>query len=138
MYEQINSQFLSLGKTFADAAVKAQGVALAGFEKIADVLREEERIRELRGENFGKGNPKPESEGSRRLLAAAAGGRVRPDVAHRHAAQHQAMVHGAVHGRWLCGRLRGAVAGQATAQHANEVAGGLEAAAGQGHSAPDR
>ena len=37
MYEQINSQFLSLGKTFADAAVKAQGVALAGFEKIADV-----------------------------------------------------------------------------------------------------
>ncbi|TAH47813.1 MAG: phasin family protein [Elusimicrobia bacterium] len=37
MYEQFNSQFLSLGKTFADAAVKAQGVALAGFEKIADV-----------------------------------------------------------------------------------------------------
>ena len=37
MYEQSNSQFLSLGKTFADAAVKAQGVALAGFEKIADV-----------------------------------------------------------------------------------------------------
>ena len=37
MHEQINSQFLSLGKTFADAAVKAQGVALAGFEKIADV-----------------------------------------------------------------------------------------------------
>ena len=36
-----------------------------------------ERIRELRGENFGKGSPKPESEGSRRLLAAAAGGRVR-------------------------------------------------------------
>ena len=35
MYEQINSQFLSLGKNFADAAVKAQGVALAGFEQIA-------------------------------------------------------------------------------------------------------
>jgi len=35
MYEQMNSQFLSLGKNFADAAVKAQGVALAGFEKIA-------------------------------------------------------------------------------------------------------
>jgi phasin family protein len=37
MYEQMNSQFLSLGKNFADAAVKAQGVALAGFEKIADL-----------------------------------------------------------------------------------------------------
>lgn len=37
MYEQINSQFLSLGKNFADAAIKAQGVALTGFEKIADV-----------------------------------------------------------------------------------------------------
>lgn len=37
MYEQFNSQFLSLGKNFADAAVKAQGVALAGFEKIADL-----------------------------------------------------------------------------------------------------
>lgn len=37
MYEQINSQFLSLGKNFADAAVKAQSVALAGFEKIADL-----------------------------------------------------------------------------------------------------
>jgi phasin family protein len=37
MYEQINSQFLSLGKNFADAAFKAQGIALAGFEKIADL-----------------------------------------------------------------------------------------------------
>lgn len=37
MYEQMNSQFLSLGKNFADAAVKAQSVALAGFEKIADL-----------------------------------------------------------------------------------------------------
>lgn len=36
-----------------------------------------ERIRALRGESFGKGNPKPESEGSRRLLEAAAGGAVR-------------------------------------------------------------
>ncbi|RVT97421.1 LLM class flavin-dependent oxidoreductase [Rhodovarius crocodyli] len=36
-----------------------------------------ERIRELRGESFGKGNPKPESIGSKRLLEAAAGGRVR-------------------------------------------------------------
>jgi phasin family protein len=37
MYEQMNSQFLSLGKNFADAAVKAQSVALAGFERIADL-----------------------------------------------------------------------------------------------------
>jgi hypothetical protein len=37
MYAQINSQFLSLGKNFADAAVKAQSVALASFEKIADL-----------------------------------------------------------------------------------------------------
>lgn len=37
MYEQMNSQFLSLGKNFADAAVKAQGVALSGFEKMADL-----------------------------------------------------------------------------------------------------
>ena len=37
MYEQMNSQFLSLGKSFADAAVKAQSVALASFEKIADL-----------------------------------------------------------------------------------------------------
>ncbi len=34
MYEQMNSQFLSLGKNFADAAVKAQSVALASFESI--------------------------------------------------------------------------------------------------------
>ncbi len=36
-----------------------------------------ERIRELRGANFGKGSPKPESEGSRRLMRIASGGRVR-------------------------------------------------------------
>ncbi len=35
MYDQMNSQFLSLGKNFADAAMKAQSVALAGFESIA-------------------------------------------------------------------------------------------------------
>ncbi|MBK7012516.1 MAG: phasin family protein [Xanthomonadales bacterium] len=35
MYEQMNSQFLSLGKNFADAAVKAQSVALASFESTA-------------------------------------------------------------------------------------------------------
>ncbi|HET9032487.1 MAG TPA: phasin family protein [Dokdonella sp.] len=35
MYEQMNSQFLSLGKNFADAAAQAQSVALAGFESIA-------------------------------------------------------------------------------------------------------
>lgn len=37
MYAQINSQFLSFGKNFADVAVKAQSVALSGFERIADV-----------------------------------------------------------------------------------------------------
>ena len=36
-----------------------------------------ERIRALRGDSFGKLQPKPESEGSRRLLEAAAGGAVR-------------------------------------------------------------
>ncbi|MCK8784388.1 LLM class flavin-dependent oxidoreductase [Roseomonas sp. NAR14] len=36
-----------------------------------------ERIRELRGERFGQGTPKPQSEGSRRLLEAAKGGAVR-------------------------------------------------------------
>jgi alkanesulfonate monooxygenase len=36
-----------------------------------------ERIRDIRGESIGKGSAKPQSEGSRRLLEAAAGGRVR-------------------------------------------------------------
>ncbi len=36
-----------------------------------------DRIRELRGDRFGKVHPKPESEGSRRLLTAASGGAVR-------------------------------------------------------------
>ena len=35
MYEQMNSQFLSLGKNFADAAAKAQSLAMANFESIA-------------------------------------------------------------------------------------------------------
>ncbi len=37
MYEQFNSQVLALGKNFADATVKAQSLALAGFERIADL-----------------------------------------------------------------------------------------------------
>lgn len=35
MYEQMNSQFLSLGKNFADVAAKVQSVAMSGFESIA-------------------------------------------------------------------------------------------------------
>ncbi len=37
MYEQFNTQLLSLGKNFADAAVKAQGLTLEGFERIAEL-----------------------------------------------------------------------------------------------------
>lgn len=37
MYEQFNSQLMALGKNFADATVKAQGVTLEGFERIADL-----------------------------------------------------------------------------------------------------
>jgi Zn-dependent M32 family carboxypeptidase len=37
MFEQINSQVLAFGKNFADAAFKAQTVALESFEKIADI-----------------------------------------------------------------------------------------------------
>lgn len=44
------------------------------WERARDIL---DRIRALRGDNFGKANPKPESEGSRRLIEAAKGGRVR-------------------------------------------------------------
>ncbi|NMJ44475.1 LLM class flavin-dependent oxidoreductase [Roseomonas sp. JC162] len=44
------------------------------WDRARDIL---ERIRALRGDAFGKANPKPESEGSRRLLEAAKGGRVR-------------------------------------------------------------
>jgi len=37
MFEQFNSQVLAFGKNFADAAFKAQTVALESFEKIADI-----------------------------------------------------------------------------------------------------
>ncbi|MBS0438134.1 MAG: phasin family protein, partial [Proteobacteria bacterium] len=35
MYEQINSQFLALSKSFADNAFKAQNLAAEGMERIA-------------------------------------------------------------------------------------------------------
>lgn len=35
MYEQFNSQLLALGKNFADATIKAQGLTLESFERIA-------------------------------------------------------------------------------------------------------
>lgn len=52
---------------------------LAGTEEgaWARARRILERIRELRGDSFGKGSPKPESIGSKRLLDAASGGPVR-------------------------------------------------------------
>ncbi len=37
MFEQINTQSLNLGKTYADAFVKAQGLALASFERITEL-----------------------------------------------------------------------------------------------------
>src|SRR6478735_8854681 len=37
MFEQINTQSLALGKSYADAFVKAQGLALAGFERITEL-----------------------------------------------------------------------------------------------------
>ena len=38
MYEQFNSkQFISLSKQFSDAAFKAHGLAIAGFEKAVDL-----------------------------------------------------------------------------------------------------
>jgi phasin family protein len=37
MFEQINNQSLTLGKGYADAFVKAQGLALAGFERITEL-----------------------------------------------------------------------------------------------------
>jgi len=37
MIEQYNNQVLAFSKSFADAAFKAQGIALANFEKIADI-----------------------------------------------------------------------------------------------------
>lgn len=33
MFEQINNQWLSMGKRFAETAIKAQGLAVEGFEK---------------------------------------------------------------------------------------------------------
>lgn len=37
MFEQINSQNAALGKSYADTFVKAQGLALAGFERITEL-----------------------------------------------------------------------------------------------------
>jgi phasin family protein len=37
MFEQINNQSLALGKSYTDAFVKAQGLALAGFERITEL-----------------------------------------------------------------------------------------------------
>src|SRR6476646_10895022 len=37
MFEQMNAQSLALGKSYADAFVKAQTVALEGFERITDL-----------------------------------------------------------------------------------------------------
>ncbi len=46
----------------------------AAWEQARDIL---EQIRALRGESFGRTNPKPQSVGSQRLLEAARGGKVR-------------------------------------------------------------
>jgi hypothetical protein len=37
MFEQINFQPLAFGKNYTDAFVKAQGLALAGFERITEL-----------------------------------------------------------------------------------------------------
>ena len=37
MFEQINAQSMAFGKTYADAFVKAQTVAMEGFERITDL-----------------------------------------------------------------------------------------------------
>lgn len=37
MYEQLNTQFLAFGKSFADNAFKAQSLAAEGFERITDL-----------------------------------------------------------------------------------------------------
>lgn len=50
------------------------GTEEAAWKRAKDIL---ERIRAIRGDAFGKANPKPESIGSKRLLDAAAGGAVR-------------------------------------------------------------
>jgi phasin family protein len=47
MFEQFNAQSLTLGKSYADAFVKAQGLALAGFERITELNLKafEERVK---------------------------------------------------------------------------------------------
>ena len=37
MFEQINAQSVTLGKSYTDAFVKAQGLAMAGFERITEL-----------------------------------------------------------------------------------------------------
>lgn len=37
MFEQINNQSIALGKSYADTLVKAQGLALAGLERITEL-----------------------------------------------------------------------------------------------------
>jgi phasin family protein len=37
MYEQLNTQFLAFGKSFADNAFKAQSLATEGLERISDL-----------------------------------------------------------------------------------------------------
>src|ERR1700722_8425906 len=37
MYEQINTQFLAIGKSFADNAFKAHSLAVEGFERITEL-----------------------------------------------------------------------------------------------------
>jgi alkanesulfonate monooxygenase len=46
----------------------------AAWQRADQIL---ERIRDLRGNTFGRANPKPESIGSKRLLEAVSGGKVR-------------------------------------------------------------
>lgn len=47
MFEQMNTQTAALGKNYADTFVKAQGLALAGFERITELNLKafEERVK---------------------------------------------------------------------------------------------
>ena len=47
MFEQMNTQTAALGQTYADTFVKAQGLALAGFERITELNLKafEERVK---------------------------------------------------------------------------------------------
>jgi phasin family protein len=47
MFEQMNTQTAALGKSYTDAFVKAQGLALAGFERITELNLKafEERVK---------------------------------------------------------------------------------------------